>query len=160
MNRRKLLSGGPAVLTLAGAAAGGVQAAEANAPPTFYSTLDPKAKAAFDRLYEIVKAQAEGRYVAPPDPDAELHVLCAEFHRLHDLSYLEGNDDWEAAQDGSWRVADKLDGMCAVTNAGHRAKARVAVAQLDTNRCNGEFLGARDARFAFNMLLDWLGMTA
>ena len=162
MNRRRLLSAaGPAALALAGAAtAGAVQAAAPDAPPTFYSTLDPKQKAALDRLREIVVAQAEGRYVAPPDPDAGLHALCAEFERLHRLAYLEGNDAWEADHHASWRVADELEGMCALTEAGHRAKGRVAVLQLNENRAHGEFIGSGDARFALNTLMDWLGMTA
>ena len=160
MNRCALLVGVPSAAVLAGAAAGGaVQAAAPDAPPTFYSTLDPKERAALDRLREIVVAQAEGRLVTPPDPDAGLRALCAEFERLHALAYLEGNDAWEADHHASWRVADELDGMCALTEAGHRAKARVAVLQLNENRANGEFIGGGDARFALNTLMDWLGMT-
>lgn len=162
MNRRDLLSAAaPAALSLAGAAAGAaVQAAAPDAAPSFYSTLDPGQQASFDRLYEIVKAQADGTWIEPPDPDAELHALCAEFRRLHALAYLEGNDDWEAAHAESWRVADEIDGMCALTDAGHRAKARIAVAQMDKSRCEGGYAGDRDALFALNTLKDWLGMSA
>ena len=160
MNRRALLAAVPSAAVLAGAAAAGaVQVAAPDAPPTFYSTLDSKEKAVLNRLREIVVAQAEGRYVAPPDPDAGLHALCAEFERLHALAYLDGNDGWEADHHASWRIADELDGTCALTEAGHRAKGRVAVLQLNENRAHGEFIGGGDARFALNTLMDWLGMT-
>ena len=93
-----------------------------------------------------------------PSPDAALLVLCAEHQRLHGLAYLEGNDDWEAAHHESWQVADKISDLVPVTQAGHRAKAAVAVAQMDRNRTNdGAWMGDRDALFALDTLKGWLG---
>ncbi len=60
MNRRKLLAAGPAAMVLAGAAtAGTVQAAALSPAPSFYSTLDPEQKAAFDKLHAIVKGKRQ-----------------------------------------------------------------------------------------------------
>lgn len=87
-----------------------------------------------------------------PDPDAGLHAKCTEFHRLHALGYDDGNPDWEAAMAGRWQVFEGIEGMLPHTYAGHRAKATVAVAVLDENRCNGEFVGGPDARFALGVL--------
>ena len=93
-----------------------------------------------------------------PSPDAALLVLCAEYDRLHALAYLEGNEDWEAAHHESWQVADKISDLVPVTQAGHRAKAAVAVAQMDKNRTSdGAWMGDRDALFALDTLKDWLG---
>ncbi len=95
---------------------------------------------------------------ARPNPDAALLTLCAEHRRLHGLAYLEGNDDWEAAHHESWQVADKIGDLVPVTQAGHRAKAAVAVAQMDRNRTSdGAWMGDRDALFALDTLKDWLG---
>jgi hypothetical protein len=93
-------------------------------------------------------------------PDAELLTLCAEFHRLHNLSYLPGNNDWETPFEARGVLSDKIENMTAVTQAGHRAKAAVAVTMLDENRCAGEFMGCSDARFALSMLRDWLELPA
>ena len=95
---------------------------------------------------------------ARPNPDAALLTLCAEHRRLHGLAYLEGNDDWEAAHHESWQMADKIGDLVPVTQAGHRAKAAVAVAQMDKNRTSdGAWMGDRDALFALDTLKDWLG---
>ena len=95
---------------------------------------------------------------ARPNPDAALLTLCAEHRRLHELAYLEGNDDWEAAHHESWQVADKISDLVPVTQAGHRAKAAVAVAQMDRNRTSdGAWMGDKDALFALDTLKGWLG---
>ena len=157
MNRRKMLSAAPAVMLLASTAtAGAAQLTERKAAPSFYSTLDPEQKAAFDKLRAIVKAQANGTWVEPPDPDAEVHARCAEFHRLHALGYTEDNPAWEAAMDARFEAYTELEGMVPVTHAGHRAKARVALVLLDENQYD-EFSGNPDARFALITLRGLLG---
>jgi hypothetical protein len=93
-------------------------------------------------------------------PDADLLAPCAEFQRLHSLSYSPGNDDWEAPLQARWALSSRIENMTPVTQAGHRAKTAVAVTMLDEDRCNGEFMGGRDARFALNMLRDWLELPA
>lgn len=102
-------------------------------------------------------AQAAGTLVEPPDPDAALHAQCAEFHRLHALGYDENNPAWEAAMDARYEAYTTLEDMAPTTEAGHRAKARVALILLNENRCHGEFVGDPDARFALVMLREWLG---
>jgi len=93
-----------------------------------------------------------------PQPDAELTGLCFEYQRLHALAYLEGNDAWEAAHHESWQVVDKINDLAPVTQAGHRAKAAAAVAQMEENRLkDGTWMGGTDELFALNMLKDWLG---
>ena len=99
----------------------------------------------------------------PPgrSPDAALLALCAEYQRLRALAYLEGNNDWEAAHDESMGMADKINDLVPVTQAGHRAKAAVVVAEMDDNRMNdGTWMGDREALHALNLLKDWLGCPA
>ena len=141
MNRRKLLSAAPAAAVLAGtAAAGTVQAAAAPAP-SFYSTLDPEQQAAFDKLYAIVKAQADGTWVEPPNPDAGLLTLCAEFDRQHAIAHcdrpeVDDDDDdesaeWKVAMNARWELEEEIVDVLPLTGAGHLAKASVAVAMIE-----------------------------
>ena len=99
--------------------------------------------------------------VRPRDPDAELHALCATYHRQDEISRDDGNPDpvWEAAADARHVAFMQIMPMVPVTEAGHRAKAAVAVAEMDDNRCDGEWMGDSEALFALNVLKGWLGMT-
>ena len=94
---------------------------------------------------------------ALPSRDTELLDLCAKFQRLHGLSNLEDNENWEAEHDASWKVSNKIADMVPVTEAGHRAKAAVAVAGLKEMHEHAEVKGDPDAIFALKMLRDWLG---
>ena len=95
-----------------------------------------------------------------PDPDAELLALCATYHRQDEMSRDESNLEWEIAADATRATFNHIAPMVPVTEAGHRAKAAVAVAEMDDNRCDGEWMGDSEALFALNVLKGWLGMTA
>lgn len=160
MNRRKLLSAAPAAMVLVGTGTTGAVQAAAPAPaPSFYSTLDPDEKASFDKLYVIVKAQADGTWVQPPDCDAELHALCAAFHQQHAKGHDEANPGWEKATDAAWDTFKQLDDEVALTHRGCRAKAAVAVTMLAVFH-EGQHGGDPEALFALNMLRDWLELPA
>lgn len=92
----------------------------------------------------------------PPNPDAGLLALCAEFHRQNALGYDEANPAWEAAMEERFEVYTELEGMVPVTEAGHRAKVSVAVVLLAENDYE-EFSGNPDARFALVTLRGLLG---
>ena len=94
------------------------------------------------------------------DPDAQLLALCATYHRQDEMSRDEGNPKWEAAADARQAAFKQIALMLPVTETGHRAKAAVAVAEMDDNRCDGEWMGDSEALFALNVLKGWLGMTA
>lgn len=162
MNRRRLLAGAPAALVLSGAAAGAAvqpTTPEPTPAPSFYSTLDPEQKVAFDKLRAIVKAQADGTWVDPPSPDAELHLLCAEFHRLHAEGGDAANPQWEQASAAAWETFKQIDDVIALTHRGCRAKAGVAVEMLAMFN-EGESGGNPEATFALHMLRDWLELPA
>ena len=129
MNRRKLLSAGPAAL----AVVSGINVAQQSGIPALLPA-------------------------APPDPDAELHALCATYHRQGGMSRDEGNPGWEAAADARHAAFMQIMPMVPITEAGHRAKAAVAVAEMDDNRCDGEWVGDTEALFALDTLKGWLGM--
>ena len=133
MNRRKLLSAAPAALALVS----GINVVQQNGIPALLPA-------------------------APPDPDAELHALCATYHRQDELSRDEGKPDsvWEAAADARHAAFIQIMPMVPITEAGHRAKAAVAVAEMDDNRCDGEWVGDMEALFALDTLKGWLGMSA
>lgn len=150
MNRRTLLSAASAALALPA-----LESATPESAPSFYSTLNPKQKAAFDKLHAIVDAQANGTWVKPPDPDAELHALCATFHLEHAKGRDEANPEWEKAHDAAWGVYKQLDDIVAVTHRGCRAKAAVAVTMLAMFHEN-QSGGDPEALFALHMLRDWL----
>ena len=160
MNRRKLLAAAPAAMLLASTAtAGAAQLAGSKVAPSFRDTLDPQQQDALDRLHAIVKAQADGTWVDPPSPDAELHILCAEFQRIHAEGSDEANPHWEQAEIAAWETFKQIDDVTALTHRGCRAKAAVAVKMLarfhDTP--NG---GDPEAVFALNLLRDWLELPA
>jgi len=160
VNRRKMLSAAPVIMLLAGTAtAGAAQAATPKAEPSFYSTLDPEQQAAFDKLHAIVKAQADGTWVEPPDPDAELHARCAEFHRQHAEGRDVANPEWEKADAAAWDAFKQLDDTVALTHRGCRAKAEVAVTMLVMFH-EGTHGGDPEAVFALNMLRNWLELPA
>ncbi|HEY0206884.1 MAG TPA: hypothetical protein VGC15_22370 [Acetobacteraceae bacterium] len=94
-----------------------------------------------------------------PSPDAELLALCAEFQRLHAEGADEANPDWEKADAAAWDAYNQLDDMTPITEAGHRAKAAVAVKMLAMFN-DGEMGGNPEAVFALYMLHDWLGSAA
>lgn len=97
-----------------------------------------------------------GMGAAPPNPDAGLLALCAEFHRQNALGYDEANPAWEGAMGERYEVYTKLEEMVPVTQAGHLAKARVAVVLLTENDYE-EFSGNPDARFALVTLRGLVG---
>lgn len=92
----------------------------------------------------------------PPNLDAGLLAPCAEFHRQNALGYDEANPAWEGAMGERYEVYTKLEEMVPVTQAGHLAKARVAVVLLAENDYE-EFSGNPDARFALVTLRDLVG---
>ncbi len=106
----------------------------------------------------LVRGLTASASVPVPSSDIELLALCAKFQRLHSLSYLPGNNDWETPLEARWGLSSRIEKITPVTQAGHWAKAAVAVTVLDENRCDGEFMGGSDARFALSTLRDWLGM--
>ncbi len=93
---------------------------------------------------------------ALPVPDAELLALCAEFQRLHAEGAVVGNPDWEKADAAAWGAFNQLDDMTPASEAGHRAKAGVAVKMLSMFH-EGHHGGDPEAVFALHMLRDWLG---
>ncbi len=96
---------------------------------------------------------------ALPTPDAELLALCAEFQRLHAEGAIVGNPDWEKADAAAWDAFNQLDDMTPASEAGHRAKASVAVKMLSRFH-EGQHGGDPEAVFALWMLRDWLGRAA
>jgi len=158
MNRRKLLAAGPAAMVLAGAAtAGTVQAAALSPAPSFYSTLDPEQKAAFDKLHAIVKAQAAGTWVEPPHPDAELIAIgheaagLSEEYERHIVAYFALPKDSpdlqrvselaDPAYDRLQVLFDRAADVEAKTIRGVAAKARLLRHELLTSyRVDGEFV--------------------
>lgn len=93
------------------------------------------------------------------NPDAGLLALCTEFHRLHTEGADAANPDWEKADGAAWDVYHQLDDMTPVTEAGHRAKAGVAVKMLAMFN-EGAMGGNVEAVFALGLLRDWLGSAA
>ena len=91
--------------------------------------------------------------------DAKLLALCAEFHRLHAEGADEANPDWEKADAAAWDAFNEIDDMTPATEAGHRAKAAVAVKMLAMFN-DGVQGGNPEAVFALYMLRDWLGSAA
>jgi hypothetical protein len=99
---------------------------------------------------------------ATSGPDAELHRLCAEFHREHALVYLESGDLAEKAQRRRWLVSDQIQGIIAQTPAGRVAKAKVAIEII--RECKGlnddDWPDDADMQFAYSALLDVAGEAA
>ncbi len=108
--------------------------------------------------YLMRDAAALGKAGAPLliNPDAELIALCAIFHRQQAEAYDEANLDWEAACAAKYRTFDEIGKRTATTNAGHRAKAAVAVVMLAENHDDGT-ISDPETLFALNLLSDWLG---
>ncbi len=103
-------------------------------------------------------AALEGAGAAPSAcPDATLIALCATFHRQHAEAYDEANLDWEAASDAKHRTFVEVGKLTATVNAGHRAKAAVAVVMLAENHEPDGNIADPEALFALNLLRDWLG---
>ena len=92
-------------------------------------------------------------------PDAEMLALCGEFHRLHAEGANQANPDWERADAAAWDAFNQLDDMTPATEAGHRAKAGVAVRMLVMFH-GGVDGGDPEAVFALNTLQGWLGRAA
>ncbi len=89
--------------------------------------------------------------------DAALTALCAAFHRQHVEAYDEANRDWEAAADAKHSTFVAIGNLTATTDAGHRAKAAVAVIMLAENHEPDGSIADPEALFALNLLRDWLG---
>jgi hypothetical protein len=141
MNRRGLLSAAaPAALALVGGAA---------AAPVALS---------LGVSLPLTERDAVAASVAPIS-DAELLALCAKFHRLHVEGADEANPAWEKANADAWDAFNEIDDLTPQTEAGHRAKAAVAVEML-TMFHTGPNGGDPEAVFALNMLRDWLGSVA
>ncbi len=109
--------------------------------------------------YLLRDAAALGKAGAPPpvNPDAELIALCATFHRQHAEAYDEANLDWEAASNAKHRTFVEVGKLTPSMEAGHRAKAAVAVAMLAENHEPDGNIADPEALFALNLLRDWLG---
>ncbi len=90
-------------------------------------------------------------------PDAALIALCATFHRQHAEAYDEANLDWEAASDAKHRTFVEVGKLTPSMEAGHRAKAAVAVVMLAENHEPDGNIADPEALFALNLLRDWLG---
>jgi len=112
--------------------------------------------------YLMRDAAALGKAGAGPSvhPDAELIALCATFHRQHAEAYDEANLDWEAASDAKRSTFVEIGNLTATVNAGHRAKAAVAVVMLAENHEPDGNIADPEAMFALNMLRDWLELPA
>lgn len=93
-------------------------------------------------------------------PDAALIALCATFHRQHAEAYDEANLDWEAASDAKHISFVAIGNLPATVNAGHRAKAAVAVVMLAENHEPDGNIADPEALFALNLLRDWLELPA
>lgn len=106
----------------------------------------------------VALALSSAAVAAPalPAPDAELLALCAEFQRLHAEGAVVGNPDWEKADAAAWDAFNQLDDMTPASEAGHWAKAGVAVKMLSMFH-EGQHGGDPEAVFALQMLRDWLG---
>jgi hypothetical protein len=80
-----------------------------------------------------------------PGPDAKLLRLCARFQTQHRLVLTLANaagdtsDALDWAMIKRWGISDKIAAITAVTDAGKRAKAEVAIALLEENKPFGGF---------------------
>ena len=161
--RRGLLGAAGAILAAAGSTPAGAMSAGAMSGPaptsSSYLTLNPTQQAAFDKLHAIVTAQADGTWVEPSNPDAALFALCAEYHRLDRAGHDEANLAWEQDHAEAWTIHERLGNMTPVTEAGHRAKAQVAIALLAMFH-EGQEGGDPEAVFALGTLRGWLGIAA
>jgi len=92
-------------------------------------------------------------------PDAELLTLCAEFHRLQASYTDDDNPEWDRFGPAAHAAFVAVQGVTPTTEAGHRAKGRVALAKLEENHGDG-MAGDTYAEFALTMLRDWLELPA
>jgi hypothetical protein len=89
-------------------------------------------------------------------PDAALLALCAAFHEENAAANTPGPEDvWEAALDRRWDLSDEIQDIPAITEAGRRAKAAVAVVLLLGNGADDSTSG--DIEFALATLRDIAG---
>ena len=92
------------------------------------------------------------------EADAALLALCATFHRAHAESCDKANPYRGWATCAKQDALKRLHRMVPATEAGHRAKAAVAVfmlAELQEHETRG---GDPETRFVLKLLRDWLGM--
>ena len=138
-SRRRLLAAAPAALALSGA----VQAAVPQTAPSLYSTWDPETQRCFDDLRAVVEAQANGTYVAPPDPDAELIALCARYVAwMREYCSVGEHTHDMLCSDPEWRRCHDL--ACAMVPALHAMEAEIA--DMPANGVRGLLAKAEVAR--------------
>jgi len=111
--------------------------------------------------YLMRDAAALGSAAAAPvvHPDAELLTLCAEFHRLQASYTDDDNPGWDRFGPATHAAFVAVQGVTPATEAGHRAKGRVALAKLEENH-GDSMAGDTYAEFALTMLRDWLELPA
>lgn len=131
-SRRSLFAAAAPAAALALASASAAATAP-EAPPTFYSTLNPEQKAAFDKLHAIVKAQANGTWVEPPDPDADLITLCNRYVAFAREFCNVGQHTHEMlCSDPEWIRCHEI--TCAMVPALHAMEAEITDAYPQTVR--------------------------
>jgi hypothetical protein len=94
------------------------------------------------------------------NPDAELIDLCAAFHRQHAIAVAtddQDDDGLESALAVRWGISDQIEQITAVTDAGMKAKAKLAVFLLEENRGPDAGDESGDLHFAYAALLDVAG---
>lgn len=113
-----------------------------------------------DRLLAaLVRGLTGSASVPVPSLDAELLALCAEFHRLQASYTDDDNPGWDRFGPAAHAAFVAVQGVTPATEAGHRAKGRVALVKLEENHGDG-MAGDTYAEFALTMLRDWLELPA
>lgn len=109
--------------------------------------------------YLMRDASALGSAAAAPSvhSDAQLIALCATFHWQHAEAYDEANLDWDTALAARQGTFVEIGNLTAATDAGHRAKAAVAVVMLAENQNPDGSIADPETLFALNLLRDWSG---
>jgi hypothetical protein len=108
-----------------------------------------------------IAAAAHGEPVAAAGDDAELIALCAEFHHQHAAAIaapIDDDDALTAALDERWKISDEIRDIAATTDAGHRAKAHVALVLMVENE--GAEPVDQASIFVLAALQDIVGSTA
>jgi hypothetical protein len=96
----------------------------------------------------------------PPNPDAELIALCAEFYRQNEVARAvpdHDEDGLDAAVEVRWEISIEIEDIEPVAPAGHKAKAGVALFLLRENYGSDGSREGSTMRFAFTALHEIAG---
>lgn len=104
----------------------GPTAPNPNAPP-------PARRTVLGRMGTFLLLAAAVRPAAAlsPTPDAGLIRLCNAFHAANNASHAADDASWERHLARRWEISDAIEDMTPATEAGHWAKAGVALVLME-----------------------------